>query len=55
VALVRKAAGEKRIVISFQSFEVKIKHELAVTSNKLTNNFMGQIARGVGPDVAAGR
>jgi hypothetical protein len=29
-------------------------NELVVTSNKLTNNFAGLVASGLGPDVASG-
>jgi hypothetical protein len=54
VALVRKAADEIRITIFFKSFAVRKINELAVTSNKLTNNFAGLITSGLGPDVARG-
>jgi hypothetical protein len=36
------------------SFEVKKINKLVVTSKKLTNNFAGLAANGLGPDVARG-
>jgi hypothetical protein len=55
VALVRKAADEIRITISFSNFsEIKKINELVVTSNKLTNNFAGQLTSGLLSDVARG-
>jgi hypothetical protein len=55
VALTRTAAEEIRITIFFfRSFGVKKINELAVTSNKLTNNFAGLVRSGLGPDLARG-
>jgi hypothetical protein len=51
VELVRKATEEVKITIFLKSFGVKKINELVVTSNKLTNNFVGLVASGLGPDV----
>jgi hypothetical protein len=53
VALVRKAADEIGITIFLVLGENKI-NELAITSNKITNNFTGLVTSGLGPDVARG-
>jgi hypothetical protein len=52
MALIRKAADEIRITISFKSFGMKEINELVVTSKKLTNNRAGLFTSGLGPDVA---
>jgi hypothetical protein len=53
VALVRKASDEIRITIFFfKSCGVKKINELVVITNKLTNNFAGQVTSGLGSDVA---
>jgi hypothetical protein len=52
VPLVRKAADKNHDF--FRSFGAKKINELVVTSKKLTNNFAGLVATGVGPDVARG-
>jgi hypothetical protein len=54
VALVRKAADEIRITICFISFGAKKINELVATSKKLTNNFVGLVTSGLGPDLARG-
>jgi hypothetical protein len=54
VALVRKTADEIRITVSFKSFRVKKMNELIVTSNKLTNNFVGLLTSSLRPDVVRG-
>jgi hypothetical protein len=51
VALVFKAADEIRITIFSNPSEKKI-NELAVTSNKLTENFAGLVTSGTEPGVA---
>jgi hypothetical protein len=56
VALARKSADEIRITMFFfTSFGIKKINEPAVTSNKLTNNFAGLVASGLGTDVARGQ
>jgi hypothetical protein len=54
VSLVRKAADEIKITFFFRSFEENKINELVVTSNKLTNDFVGLVTSGLGPDVARG-
>jgi hypothetical protein len=52
VALVHKATDKICIIIFFKPFGAKKINELAVTSNKLTNNFPALITSGLEPDVA---
>jgi hypothetical protein len=54
VALVRKAADEMRIKISFKSLGIKEINGLVVTCNELTNSFEGLVTSGFVPDVARG-
>jgi hypothetical protein len=37
----------------FKSFRVKNINELVITSDKLTNNFMGLVTNGLGSDMAS--
>jgi hypothetical protein len=53
VVLVRKATDEIRISFFIIIGAQKI-NELAVTSNNLTNNFVGLVASAFEPDVACG-
>jgi hypothetical protein len=36
-------------------FRENVINELVATSNKFTNNFVGMVISGLGPDVTAGR
>jgi hypothetical protein len=54
MALECKTTDELRITITFKSFRVTKINELVVTSNKLTNSFVGLLTSGLGPDVVVG-
>jgi hypothetical protein len=53
--LLQQLVSDTIFAIFFTFFGVNKTNELAVTSNKLTNNFEGLVTSGLWPDVACGQ